>query len=128
MHTEYIKKLHPVIEYIFATPSNHRVHHGSQEKYLDKNYAATFIIWDRLFGTFQPEEERPIYGLTTKIGDRMDPIFLNFHEFSDMVKDVKAAKGLRKKLFYIFGSPTAVYEAKLKELDKENLTSSNLTK
>lgn len=117
VHTEYIGRLHPWIEYIFATPSNHRVHHGSQDKYLDKNYAATFIIWDRMFGTYQPEEERPIYGLTTKIGDRMDPIFLNFHEFGDMVNDVKKAKGLKKKLFYIFGSPTAVYNEKLKEMD-----------
>jgi len=131
VHTEYIGRLHPWIEYIFATPSNHRVHHGSQEKYLDKNYAATFIIWDRMFGTFQPEEERPIYGLTSKIGDRMDPIFLNFHEFNDMVRDVKQAKGLRQKLFYIFGSPTAVYQAKLKRLDEEKaqmaLATSDLT-
>jgi len=119
VHTEYIKKLHPIIEYIFATPSNHRVHHGSQEKYLDKNYAATFIFWDRLFGTFQPEEERPIYGLTKKIGNRMDPLFLNFHEFSDMIADVKKAKGFREKMFYLFGSPTAVYYRKLDEEENE---------
>ncbi len=58
VHTEYIRKLHPAFEYIFATPSNHRVHHGSQEKYINKNYGATFIFWDRMFGTFQPEEEQ----------------------------------------------------------------------
>lgn len=121
VHTEYIKKMHPIVEYIFATPSNHRVHHGSDEKYLDKNFAATFIFWDRLFGTYQKEEERPTYGLTTKIGNRLDPIFLNFHELNDMVKDVRAAKGLKKKLFYIFGSPTAIHLEKL-ETQKANTT------
>ncbi|WP_207426725.1 sterol desaturase family protein [Pedobacter sp. SYSU D00535] len=117
VHTEYIPKLHPLIEYLFATPSNHRVHHGSQEKYLDKNYAATFIFWDRIFGTYQVEEEEPEYGLTSKIGNRMDPLFLNFHEFRDMVQDVRQAKGWKDKLFFLFGSPSAVYHRKLK--DKE---------
>ena len=113
VHTEYIRKLHPWLEYILATPSNHRVHHGRNEKYLDKNYAATFIFWDRMFGTYQKEEERPDYGLTTQIGNRINPIFLNFHELNDMRKDVKSAKGWRKKLFYIFGSPSAIYYEKL---------------
>lgn len=113
VHTEYIGRLHPVIEYIFATPSNHRVHHGSQDKYLDKNFAATFIFWDRLFGTFQKEEERPEYGLTAKIGNRVNPIFLNFHEYYDMVRDVKEAKGLKRKLFYVFGSPSRIYKEKV---------------
>ncbi len=116
VHTEYIKKLHPVFEYILATPSNHRVHHGTQEKYLDKNYAATFIFWDRMFGTFQKEEERPEYGLTNKIGNRLNPIFLNFHEYQDMIEDVKHAKGIQKKWFYIFGSPSAIHHEKLKDL------------
>lgn len=114
VHTEYIGKLHPWIEYVFATPSNHRVHHGSQAKYIDKNFAATFIFWDRLFGTFQEEEEQPEYGLTSKIGDRLDPLFLNFHEFNDMVRDVRHAKGMKKKLFYIFGSPGRIHEEKKK--------------
>lgn len=112
VHTEYIRKLHPVIEYIFATPSNHRVHHGSQEKYLDKNFAATFIIWDRIFGTYHREDEKPDYGLTTKIGDRLDPIYLNFHEFVDMVKDIRKAKGIREKLFYAFASPARIHQRK----------------
>jgi sterol desaturase/sphingolipid hydroxylase (fatty acid hydroxylase superfamily) len=114
VHTEYIKKMHPIIEYIFATPSNHRVHHGTQEKYLDKNYAATFIFWDRMFGTFQKEEERPNYGLTSKIGNRFNPLFLNFHEYVDMVEDVKKANGIKKKWFYIFGSPSAIHHEKQK--------------
>lgn len=112
VHTEYIGRLHPIIEYIFATPSNHRVHHGSQEKYLDKNFAATFIFWDRLFGTYHKEEERPEYGLTTKIGDRLDPLFLNFHEFKDMVRDIKQAKTFRDKMFYLFASPARIHQRK----------------
>lgn len=108
VHTEYIGKLHPAIEYIFATPSNHRVHHGSQEQYLDKNFAATFIIWDRIFGTYHPETEKPEYGLTSKIGNRLNPVFLNFHEFADMVRDVRSACGIKEKIFYLFGSPAKI--------------------
>lgn len=112
VHTEYIRKMHPVLEYIFATPSNHRVHHGCNEKYLDKNYAATFIFWDRMFGTYQIEEEKPDYGITTKIGNRLNPWFLNFHELKDIAADVKNAKGVKDKFFYAFASPTAVYNRK----------------
>ena len=57
IHTEYIQKLPAPIEYIFVTPSHHRVHHGKNEKYMDKNYGSTLVIWDRMFGTFQPEED-----------------------------------------------------------------------
>lgn len=118
VHTEYIKRMHPWLEYILATPSNHRVHHGCDEKYLDKNYAATFIFWDRMFGTFQIEEEKPTYGLTTQIGDRANPLFLNFHELRDIAMDVKQAKTFREKWFYIFASPSAVYYRKKALEDK----------
>ena len=66
LHTELIRKLPPVFEWVFNTPSHHRVHHGTELKYLDKNHAAILILWDRLFGTFQAEEEKPSYGLTEK--------------------------------------------------------------
>jgi sterol desaturase/sphingolipid hydroxylase (fatty acid hydroxylase superfamily) len=112
VHTEYIRKLHPVIEYIFATPSNHRVHHGSQPKYINKNYGATFIIWDRIFKTYQKEEEQVVYGITQNIAQKDNPIHINFHEYVDIVKDVKQAKGWRKKLFYIFGDPGAIEKVK----------------
>lgn len=108
VHTEYIKKLPPLIEYVFATPSNHRVHHGCQEKYINKNYGATFIIWDRIFGTYQPEEEQPVYGITTNIEQKANPVFINFHEYIDIWKDLKAAKGWRQKLFYLFGDPIEI--------------------
>lgn len=105
VHTEYIRRLHPAIEYIFATPSNHRVHHGSQEKYINKNYGATFIFWDRLFGTYQKEEEQPEYGITTGVPSKINPLILNFHEYADMWKDIRSTGNWRKKLFYIFGDP-----------------------
>lgn len=112
VHTEYIRKLHPAFEYIFATPSNHRVHHGSQEKYINKNYGATFIFWDRMFGTFQKEEEQVEYGITTNIDNKANPLIINFHEYIDMWKDIRNARGLKKKLFYVFGDPIKVANEK----------------
>ncbi|QHV99851.1 sterol desaturase family protein [Spirosoma endbachense] len=119
VHTEYIRRMPAWVEYIFATPSNHRVHHGSQEKYIDKNFGATFIFWDRIFGTFQPEEEPVIYGITTNIPNKANPFFINFHELTDMVNDVRNARGLRKKLFYIFGSPVKIAEEKKRLTEQE---------
>ena len=112
VHTEYIRKMPRFFEYIFATPSNHRVHHGSQEKYINKNYGATFIFWDRLFGTYQKEEEQVIYGITTSIENKGNPFHVNFHEYADMIQDVKTAKGWRKKWFYIFGNPLKIAQLK----------------
>jgi sterol desaturase/sphingolipid hydroxylase (fatty acid hydroxylase superfamily) len=112
VHTEYIRKIHPAVEFIFATPSNHRVHHGSQEKYINKNYGATFIFWDRLFGTYQPEEEQAIYGITHELEHKANPLYINFHEYMDMWQDIKKAKSLRKKFFYLFGNPIAIAKEK----------------
>ena len=117
VHTEYIRRLPGWIEFVFATPSNHRVHHGSQPKYIDKNYGATFIFWDRLFGTYQPEEEAPIYGITSNIDSKANPFHINFHEFAEMIDDVKKARGIRQKLFYLFGSPIRVAQEKQCRLD-----------
>ncbi len=114
-HTEYIRKLHPIIEYLFSTPSNHRVHHGSQPKYINKNYGATFVIWDRIFKTYQPEEEAVQYGITEDIARKADPIHINFHEYVNMIRDVKRVKAWRKKLFLIFGDP-----GKIKKFLAEN--------
>lgn len=108
LHTEYIRKLPALVEYILVTPSHHRVHHGSQKKYLNKNFGATFIVWDRMFGTFQEEEERPIYGITHPVKAKLDPIHINFHEYVSILEDVKSAKDLKSKLFFIFGDPITI--------------------
>lgn len=120
VHTEAIGKLHPFIERWFGTPSNHSVHHGSQEKYLDKNFGATFMIWDHLFKSFQYEEEKPVYGLTTPITDKTNPFVLNFHEYVDMYHDVKTSRNLREALFFIFASPAKIYEYKLQAVSLED--------
>ncbi len=111
-HTEYIKKLHPIIENLIITPANHRVHHGSDDKYRDKNFGVVLVLWDKLFKTYQKEEERPTYGTTTKINKKIDPIYLNFHEFSDILHDIKRARTFREMLFFAFGKPSAIAEHK----------------
>jgi len=118
VHTEYIKKLPQFFEYIFATPSNHRVHHGSQDKFINKNFGATFILWDRMFGTYQCEDEKVVYGLTHKLDKPGNPFYINFHEFIDIWKDVCSADGVRKKMFYAFGNPIDVAKDKVR-LEKE---------
>jgi sterol desaturase/sphingolipid hydroxylase (fatty acid hydroxylase superfamily) len=104
IHTEVIGKLPRPFELIFNTPSHHRVHHGSDIKYLDLNHAGILIIWDRLFGTFQPEEEHPTYGLTKNIGT-YNPVRVAFHEWVDIGRDVARASTWRDRLLYIFGPP-----------------------
>ncbi|HYK76785.1 MAG TPA: sterol desaturase family protein [Daejeonella sp.] len=116
VHTESIKKLHPFIEKYFGTPSNHRVHHGSQGKYLDRNFGATFMIWDHLFGSFQYEEEKPIYGITTGVQSKINPFILNFHEYRDMYQDVKQARGIGQKLYFVFASPAKISKYKQKQI------------
>lgn len=123
-HTEYIRRLHPWLEYLFATPSNHRVHHGSQAQYIDKNYGATFIFWDRLFGTYEPEDEAVIYGITTNIDNKANPLHINFHELKDMIKDVRQANGLRQKWFFMFGSPVRIMNLK-KEKESISMLTAN---
>jgi len=103
-HTEKIGFMWRPIEWIMNTPSHHRVHHGSDPEYLDKNYAGIFIIWDRMFGTFQKELHRPTYGLTVPV-DTYNVIRLQYGPFVELFRDVKAASGLRTKLGYIFMPP-----------------------
>ncbi len=118
VHTEAIGKLHPFIEKHFGTPSNHRVHHGSQEKYLDKNFGATFMIWDHLFGSFQYEEEQPVYGITTPVESKTNPFILNFHEYRDMLRDIRRSNGIGEMLFFVFASPAKIYKRKLNWIPK----------
>jgi sterol desaturase/sphingolipid hydroxylase (fatty acid hydroxylase superfamily) len=100
IHTEFIKKLPKPIEFIFTTPSHHRVHHSSNPKYIDKNYGSTFIIWDRIFGTFQKEEENPVYGITKPVNS-YNPVYLVFHEVLDLIKDVWKVRKQPLKVFKV---------------------------
>lgn len=111
IHTEYIKKLPKPIEYIFVTPSHHRVHHGRNSKYLDKNYGSTFIFWDRLFGTFQPEEETPEYGITTPVNS-YNPVYLNFHEWMDIIRDVRNSRNFKQAMVMILARPSRIADKK----------------
>ncbi|MDY8136448.1 sterol desaturase family protein [Aquimarina sp. 2201CG5-10] len=102
IHTERIKKLGWLDE-VFNTPSVHRVHHGSNDQYLDKNYGGVLIIWDKLFGTFQREEEKVVYGLTKNINTN-NPITINFIEYKNIWKDVKKCKNWKDRFRIIFGN------------------------
>lgn len=103
IHTEAVDKL-GWLEYVLNTPSHHRVHHSSELKYLDKNHAGVLIIWDRLFGTFQQEENRPTYGLTKNLST-YNPFRVAFHEWADIARDLRHAGSLRNALGYVFGPP-----------------------
>ena len=92
------------VEGIFNTPSHHRVHHGANQQYLDKNYGGILIVWDKWFGTFEPEVRRIKYGLTKNI-HTFNPIRIGYHEFVDIARDVRGAAGLRDKLGYVFRHP-----------------------
>jgi len=105
IHTELVQSLGP-LEFVLNTPSHHRVHHGSNQRYIDRNHAGTLIIWDRLFGTFEPEAlaDRPHYGLTKNLST-YNPVRIAFHEWADICRDVRQAPGWSNKLRYVFGRP-----------------------
>lgn len=103
IHTETIGKL-GWLEYVFNTPSHHRVHHGRNPKYIDKNHAGTLIIWDRLFGTFQEEEERPTYGITKPLNS-WNAVWANVSHYQNMWTDLKQIPSLKDKAKYLFAKP-----------------------
>ncbi|RZL19487.1 MAG: fatty acid hydroxylase family protein [Pedobacter sp.] len=102
-HTQLIGKI-AWLEYIFITPSLHGVHHASDEKYLDKNYGDVFVFWDKLFGTFQTEEEAPKYGLTHPIKS-YSFLWQHFHYYLEIIEACKRASGFKAKWIAVFGSP-----------------------
>jgi len=104
IHTEAIQKLPRWFEYIFNTPSHHRVHHGRNPKYIDRNHAGTLMIWDRMFGTFQAEEEPPTYGVT-KPTNTWNPLWANVLPIVDMVGQVASTPGWTNKLKVLFYKP-----------------------
>ncbi len=104
IHTRAIKKMPRWFEFIFNTPSHHRVHHATNKHYIDRNYAATFIIWDRLHGTFTEEAEEPVYGIT-KPFESLNPIWANIHYYKEMYEGMKREKGLWNKIMLCFKGP-----------------------
>ena len=116
-HTKLVGKLGP-IEWIFNTPSHHRVHHATQVQYLDKNHAGILIIWDRMFGTFQKEIEVPIYGITENINS-FSPLKIASHEYISLWQDIRRSKKLSDKIKYLINPPGWSH-------DGENRTSKEL--
>jgi sterol desaturase/sphingolipid hydroxylase (fatty acid hydroxylase superfamily) len=104
IHTERVRRLPAPVEYVLNTPSHHRVHHGSNEQYLDKNYAGILVIWDRMFGTFTGEGERVRYGLTTNI-DTYNPVRVAFHEYHALWHDMRATRSWRTKAALAWHGP-----------------------
>jgi len=107
LHTETVKKLPRWVEFLFNTPSHHRVHHANNPRYLDANYAGTFIIWDRLFGSFVAEDdsEKPVYGLVKNL-KTFNILTVLSHEYVGIAKDV-ATPGITlwQRLCYVFAPP-----------------------
>ncbi|MBA4723564.1 MAG: sterol desaturase family protein [Alcanivorax sp.] len=104
VHTETVPRLHPVLEWLFNTPSNHRVHHGRNPQYIDKNYGGVLMIYDHLFGTYEPEVEKVEYGTTRQIKS-YNWFVLNLHEFVDMWRDALAPGSLWQRLKHFWMPP-----------------------
>ena len=103
LHTELIGKLGP-LERILNTPSHHRVHHGCDDKYLDKNYGGILIVWDRIWGTFQVEEETPRYGLKREFNSQ-NPIKVWFSEWPGLIQDVRQSTNWSEAVTILFRAP-----------------------
>ena len=106
VHTELLRKMPPAYEFIFNTPSHHRVHHASNIRYLDTNHGGVFILWDRLFGSFSAEndDEPPVYGLTENISS-YHPVYVATHEYQAIWRDLKRATTWRARFRYLFDAP-----------------------
>jgi sterol desaturase/sphingolipid hydroxylase (fatty acid hydroxylase superfamily) len=107
IHTDAIRSL-GAGEEVLNTPSHHRVHHGSNNQYLDRNHGSILILWDRLFGTFQREDDAVVYGLTKNI-DTYSPVRIASHEFADIVRDVAHSTTWRDRLSFVFRGPGWAY-------------------
>ncbi|RYZ56563.1 MAG: sterol desaturase family protein, partial [Chitinophagaceae bacterium] len=104
IHTEWIQKLPRALEAVLNTPSHHRVHHGTDLKYLDKNHGGILIIWDRLFGTFQAEEEQPTYGLTKNLGS-FNPFTIAFKTWGELLQAARRSGSFKQGLNYFLKPP-----------------------
>ncbi|WP_327131546.1 sterol desaturase family protein [Streptomyces sp. NBC_01343] len=104
VHTERIGKLPRPYEYVFNTPSHHRVHHASQGGYLDRNFGGILIVWDRMFGSWVGETDKPVYGLTKNI-NTYNPLRVATHEYAAIARDVRAADSWRERAGRVFRGP-----------------------
>lgn len=104
LHTETIRTLPCWFEFLFNTPSHHRVHHASNPEYLDKNHGGMLIIWDRLFGTFCAEKEKPVYGLTTPLHST-NPVQIIFHGWKDLLTQALHCRNLLQGISCLFKAP-----------------------
>ena len=107
LHTEAIKKLPGWVEFVFNTPSHHRVHHGSNTEYLDKNYGGILIIWDRIFKTYRDETITPRYGLTKNINSS-NPFVITFFGWKNLIDDLRKSTSLKNAICYIFKAPVTI--------------------
>ncbi len=104
VHTEMVGRMPRWFEAVMNTPSHHRVHHGANIQYVDRNYGGIFIIWDRLFGTFEPEGEKVVYGLRKEFTSR-NPVWIAFHEWVSLFRHARAAKHWKNKVLYFLMPP-----------------------
>jgi hypothetical protein len=104
IHTRAVGRLWAPLEWVLNTPSHHRVHHGVNARYLDRNYAGVLIVWDRLFGTFEPEGEEVVYGLTTPLAS-WNPVWANVHVFAEIGRDFVRARTWADRTRVVFGHP-----------------------
>ena len=102
-HTQIVGKLGP-LEWVFNTPSHHRVHHGSNKQYIDKNYGNLLIVWDKMFGTFEPEKEKVKFGLVKNV-NTFNPTKITFMGWHDIFKNMKNAKSFNEAFQFFFGPP-----------------------
>ena len=110
-HTQMINKLGP-LELILNTPSHHRVHHGANSQYIDKNYGNLLIIWDKMFGTFEPEIEKVKYGLVKNV-NTFNPVKITFMAWQDIIKDMRNSENFGEALKYFFGPPKTKHKAEI---------------
>jgi sterol desaturase/sphingolipid hydroxylase (fatty acid hydroxylase superfamily) len=110
IHTRLVGRLGP-LEWVLNTPSHHRVHHGRNPKYIDRNHAGVLIVWDRLFGTFKEEEEEPVYGITTPLAS-FNPVWANLRPWASMFRLASRATRWRDR-FHLFWKPPGWRPAEL---------------
>jgi len=125
IHTETVRQCPEWVEFIFNTPSHHRVHHGVDLKYLDKNHGGILIIWDRIFGSFQPEEERPVYGLTKNINS-FNPFVIAFATWAELFKKAFRSGSFKNAINYFLQPPGWSHDGSTKTVrqmmrDKSNI-------